>query len=228
MLPGGAGLLGWLVTAVPGAGLLRDGQKLLVPYVLLLAVTGALGAERLAGRLATRFDLATGRVLLAGAALLPVAVLPGGAGRLRPVAWPADWETVARLVDERPGEVVSLPFQEYQSYAWNGGRVVIDPAPRYLGVSVLIDDTLRVDGTAVAGEDPRAARLRELLAAGEPVGPGCGPCTPGPSWRCTRIRRGVRRRGRATPARWAWRTCWPERWCWSSFLRALRDGATAW
>ncbi|MFI7548860.1 hypothetical protein ACIBQ2_03875 [Micromonospora sediminimaris] len=180
VLPGGAGLLGWLVTAVPGAGLLRDGQKLLVPYVLLLAVTGALGAERLAGRLAARFDLATGRVLLAGAALLPLAVMPdlavGGAGRLRPVAWPADWDTVARLVDERPGEVVSLPFQEYQSYAWNGGRVVIDPAPRYLGVPVLIDDTLRVDGTAVAGEDPRAARLRELLAAGEPV------AAAGPRW----------------------------------------------
>ncbi|GIJ21957.1 hypothetical protein [Micromonospora lutea] len=173
VLPGGASLLGWLVTAVPGAGLLRDGQKLLVPYVLLVAIGGALGAERLAGQLAARFDLATGRVLLAGAALLPVAVMPdlavGGVGRLRPVAWPADWAAVGRLVDERPGEVVSLPFQEYQSYAWNGGRVVIDPAPRYLGVPVLIDDTLRVGGTSVAGEDPRAARLRELLAAGEPV-----------------------------------------------------------
>ncbi|MDG4794480.1 hypothetical protein [Micromonospora sp. WMMD1082] len=180
VLPGGASLLGWLVAGVPGAGLLRDGQKLLVPYVLVLAIAGALGAERLAGRLAARFDAATGRVLLAGAALLPLAILPdlafGGAGRLRPVAWPADWATVARLVDERPGEVVSLPFQEYQSYAWNGGRVVIDPAPRYLGVPVLIDDTLRVDGISVAGEDHRAARLRELLAAGEPV------AVAGPRW----------------------------------------------
>ncbi|MEV6812106.1 hypothetical protein [Micromonospora sp. NPDC051296] len=180
VLPGGAALLGWLVADVPGAGLLRDGQKLLVPYALALAVAGALGAERLAGRLAARFDAATGRVLLVGAALLPVAVLPdlafGGVGRLRPVTWPADWATVARLVDEQPGEVVSLPFQEYQSYAWNDGQVVIDPAPRYLGVPVLIDDTLRVGGTAVAGEDPRAARLRELLAAGEPV------AAAGPRW----------------------------------------------
>ncbi|WP_433530391.1 hypothetical protein ACQPYA_30220 [Micromonospora sp. CA-263727] len=180
VLPGGAALLGWLVADVPGAGLLRDGQKLLVPYALALAVALALGAERLAGLLAARFDAATGRVLLVGAALLPVAVLPdlafGGVGRLRPVAWPADWAIVARLVDERPGEVVSLPFQEYQSYGWNDGRVVIDPAPRYLGVPVLIDDTLRVDGTAVAGEDPRAARLRTLLATGQPV------AAAGPRW----------------------------------------------
>ncbi|MBL6278810.1 hypothetical protein JMF97_21865 [Micromonospora fiedleri] len=180
VLPGAVTVLGWLVANVPGAGLLRDGQKLLVPYALLLAIAVALGAERLAGWLTTRFDAVTGRVLLVGAALLPVAVLPdlafGGVGRLRPVAWPADWAVVARLVQERPGEVISLPFQEYQSYSWNNGQVVIDPAPRYLGVPVLIDDTLRVDGTAVAGEDPQAARVRDLLDAGEPV------ATAGPRW----------------------------------------------
>ncbi|WP_433388540.1 hypothetical protein [Micromonospora sp. KLBMP9576] len=173
VLPGGAELLGWLVAAVPGAGLVRDGQKLLVPYALALAVAGALGAERLAGRLADRFDATTAGVVLVGAALLPVALLPdlafGGAGRLRPVHWPADWATVAGLTAGRPGEVVSLPFQEYQSHPWNHGQVVIDPAPRYLAVPVLIDDTLRVGGLAVTGEDPRAARVREVLAAGAPL-----------------------------------------------------------
>ncbi|QKW16735.1 hypothetical protein [Verrucosispora sp. NA02020] len=173
VLPGGAALLSWAVATVPGAGLVRDGQKLLVPYVLALAVAVALGAERAAGRLTARFDAATGRVFLVGAALLPVAVLPdlafGAAGRLRPVSWPADWATVSRLVAERPGEVVSLPFQQYQVYAWNDGQVVIDPAPRYLAVPVLIDDTLRVGRTSVAGEDVRAARLREVLTAGQPV-----------------------------------------------------------
>ncbi|MFF0367928.1 hypothetical protein [Micromonospora sp. NPDC005087] len=172
-LPGGADLLGWLVATLPGAGLVRDGQKLLIPYALALAVAAAVGAERLADRLAARFDPATGRVLLVGAALLPVALLPdlafGAAGRLRPVAWPADWTKVARLVEQRPGEVISLPFQEYQRYGWNRDQVVIDPAPRYLGVPVLIDDTLRVGGLAVAGEDPRAERVRELLDAGTPV-----------------------------------------------------------
>ncbi|MEH0938183.1 hypothetical protein [Micromonospora psammae] len=173
VLPGGAALLGWLVDTAPGGGLVRDGQKLLVPYALALAVAGALGAERLADRLAARFDRTTGGVLLVGAALLPVALLPdlafGALGRLTPVRYPADWAVVARQVADRPGEVVSLPFQEYQRYAWNDGRVVIDPAPRYLAAPVLIDDTLRVGDVAVGGEDPRAARVRELLAAGRPV-----------------------------------------------------------
>ncbi|MEU5942137.1 hypothetical protein ABZ807_23795 [Micromonospora sp. NPDC047548] len=173
VLPGGAALLGWLVDTVPGAGLVRDGQKMLVPYALALAVAGALGAERLADRLAARFDPATGRVLLVGAALLPVVLLPdlafGALGRLTPVGYPADWAVVARQVADRPGEVLSLPFQEYQRYAWNAGRVVIDPAPRYLSSPVLIDDTLRVGDVAVGGEDPRAAEVRDLLAAGRPL-----------------------------------------------------------
>ncbi|MGW4156227.1 hypothetical protein ACWEDF_24050 [Micromonospora chersina] len=173
VLPGGAALLGRLVDTVPGAGLIRDGQKLLVPYALALAVAVALGAERLAERLASRFDATIGRVVLVGAALLPVAVLPdlafGAIGRLRPVDYPADWVAVARQVADRPGEVLSLPFQEYQRYAWNRGQVVIDPAPRYLSTPVLIDDTLRVGDLAVGGEDPRAARVRALLAAGRPL-----------------------------------------------------------
>ncbi|MBQ0895317.1 hypothetical protein KBX37_19805 [Micromonospora sp. U56] len=173
VLPGGVALLGWLVDTAPGGGLVRDGQKLLVPYALALAVAVALGAERLADRLATRFDRTTGTVLLVGAAMLPVVLLPdlafGALGRLTPVNYPADWAVVARQVADRPGEVISLPFQEYQRYAWNGGRVVIDPAPRLLSSPVLIDDTLWVGDVAVGKEDPRAAQVRDLLAAGRPL-----------------------------------------------------------
>ena len=111
--------------------------------------------------------------MLVAAAVLPVAVLPdlafGGAGRLRPVHYPADWDRVAAQVAADPGEVLSLPFSEYLAYRWNGGRTVIDPAPRYLAADVLTDDTLRVGGVPIRGENPRAAEVRGLLAAGAPV-----------------------------------------------------------
>lgn len=169
VLPGGADGLAWLVRHLPGAGLLRDGHKFVIPYALVLALGFALGAERLGDRMASRLGAVATRVVL-GLALLPVALLPdlalGGAGRMRPVSYPADWDAVARHVADSPGEVLSLPFHEYQSYRWNAGRVVIDPAPRYLAAPVLIDDTLRVGDLAVAGENPRAAQVRELLAAG--------------------------------------------------------------
>jgi hypothetical protein len=166
--PTAAGLT-WAVDHLPGAGLLRDGHKFLAPYALLLALGVALGAERLAGRLA----LPRARVLLVAAAVLPVGLMPdlagGGGGQLVPVGYPVDWPRVAQIVEAQPGDVLALPFSEYRAYEWNRGRVVIDPAPRYLPADVLTDDRLRVGDVVLAGEDLRAARVRELLATGQSV-----------------------------------------------------------
>jgi hypothetical protein len=169
----GEPVLQWLVGNVPGAGLLRDGQKFLIPYALVLALGFALGAERFVDRLSRRFEPAAGHVLLAGAVLLPVALLPdlafGVAGALRPVRYPADWDAVATLVAAAPGEVLSLPFEGYQRYGWARGAVLRDPAPRYLDAPVLMNDALRVGAVTVDGESPRAAWAREHLAAGRPA-----------------------------------------------------------
>lgn len=172
-LPGGSAGLGWLVATVPGAGVLRDGQKLLIPYALLLVLAAALGAERLADRVAARGAPGGAGAVLVAVLLLPVVVLPdlafGAAGRLRPVTYPADWDAVARRLDGRSGEVLSLPFGAYRAYPWNDGRTVLDPLPRYIDADVLVDDTLWVGTTEVRGENPRAAEVGRVLAAGGPV-----------------------------------------------------------
>ncbi|WP_116948523.1 hypothetical protein [Jiangella endophytica] len=46
-LPGGGSVLEWLVSEVPGGGLIRDGQKFLAWYALLVALAAAAGAARL-------------------------------------------------------------------------------------------------------------------------------------------------------------------------------------
>ncbi|GGN76212.1 hypothetical protein GCM10010112_48240 [Actinoplanes lobatus] len=169
----GVTLLEWLVVHVPGAGLLRDGQKFLIPYALALALCFALGVERLADRLAARFEPTAGRILLAAALLLPLVALPdlawGVGGALRPVRYPADWAAVRARVEAAPGEVLSLPFEGYQRYPWTDGVVVRDPAPRYLDVPVLINDALRVGPVLVDGESPRATAAAAILAAGRPA-----------------------------------------------------------
>ncbi|WP_025619811.1 hypothetical protein [Salinispora cortesiana] len=172
-VPGSADGLRWAVAQVPGAGLLRDGQKFLVPYALLLVVCVALGAERLVTRL-ERTNREVAGVVLGGVLLLPVAAMPdlafGGAGRLRPVSYPADWQAVAGLLAADPGgEVLALPLSGYRAYSWNAGRTVLDPAPRYLPATVLIDDTLRVGDVAVTGENTRLREIRHLLGAGRPA-----------------------------------------------------------
>ncbi|HEX5597639.1 MAG TPA: hypothetical protein VFX61_16715 [Micromonosporaceae bacterium] len=168
VLPGVEAGLRWLVESVPGAGLLRDGQKFLAPYALVLVMCGALGVERLVTRWPT-----VAASLLVGAALLPIAVMPdlacGGAGRLRPVSYPADWDQVAARVAGDPGEVLSLPLSAYRAYSWNSGQVVLDPLPRYLAADVLADDTLYVGDVLVNGENPRFREVRRLLSEGRPV-----------------------------------------------------------
>ena len=97
MLHNGQTALAWVVAQVPGAGLLRDTQKFLMPYALLLALCVALGAQWLVERLPAE----PARVVLAGVMLLPLFVMPdlawGGAGALRPVGYPADWPAVATI-----------------------------------------------------------------------------------------------------------------------------------
>ena len=185
-LPGGARVLTVLVEWVPGAGLLRDGQKFLPPFALLLALCFALGVERLTTRLATRSPArpsparpSLAAVVAAGATvaalLFPVLALPdlawGSAGRLASVRYPADWDTVAaKLSGQTGGELVTLPFSSFRVYPWNGSRTVLDPAARYFPVDVVVEDALPVsDGAGeflVAGESRRATAVRTALQDG--------------------------------------------------------------
>ncbi|MCZ2860376.1 hypothetical protein [Blastococcus sp. VKM Ac-2987] len=160
--PAAAGLLELLVREVPGAGLLRDGQKWAAWWALALAVGAGAGARELAHRAGERGGASAGRAVLAAALLLPVVALPdlawGVAGRLEPVGYPADWQRVRDLLaaDERPGDVLVLPFGAYRAFGWNDGRTLYDPASRWLDRPTVADDALVVDGRAVPGEDLRA------------------------------------------------------------------------
>ncbi|GAA4637360.1 hypothetical protein GCM10023196_090850 [Actinoallomurus vinaceus] len=119
-----------------------------------------------------------GRPELAVLALLaPVVLLPGLAwgagGRLHAVRYPADWVRARAAVRAAPGDVLVLPWEAYRSYAWNGGRRVLDPLPRFLPGRVIVNDAVRV-GTGgrdlrMAVEDRRARALDPLIRSGAPL-----------------------------------------------------------
>jgi len=179
-LSGVAGEQGWaqsVVAGLPGGGLLRDGQKWTVSWVLLLAICAPSGLARLS----THADRAL-RVFLATAlALLPLAALPdlawGGFGRLRAVSYPQQWDGLRThlLNSAQPGDVVSLPWAAFRRYAWNHDQVVLDPMPRFLTRTVVWNDRLPVTDRGrlveVGGDDPRAALIGRAITAGRPLGP---------------------------------------------------------
>ena len=164
-VPGLDAVMRAVVVHVPGGGLLRDGQKLLAPAALVVALAAGNAVDRLA-RAPRTAPLA---VLLA---VLPVLALPGLAwgvgGRLTAARYPADWEGLrAAVAQAPPGQVAALPWGTYRRLDWAGDRVVLDPLPRLLDRRTLADDALPLSGVTVGGEDPRAARVTAALATGD-------------------------------------------------------------
>lgn len=162
-LPWGTTALRWLVDTVPGAALLRDAQKWVAWWALPLALGFALAVER-------------ARPALPVAILLPVLAMPdlawGGWGRLTAVDYPADWSAVRDILthDDHPGDVLALPLGAFRRFAWNGNRTQLDPAPRFLPRTTVIDDTVHVDGNPVPGEDTRLPAIREALRHNDDLG----------------------------------------------------------
>lgn len=166
--------MGWLAGQVPGAGLARDGSRLLglcVPALVGLTSSGAASlCQRAPGRLAA---VAWGTALV----LLPLALMPdvagGLAGRLRPVSYPAGYAAVREAVEHETahsrGDVLILPFTSYRAPDWNHGHKVLDPIGRYLTTDYVASDRLLVSGRLVEGEDARAAAIRHALEARTPT-----------------------------------------------------------
>lgn len=169
------------VDTIPGAGLARDAQKLLAPWVLLVAAAAGVGAGRLAD--AAR-DRAVRSTVLVALAFVPLACQPdllwGASGRLSAVDYPPGWSAVrtALQADDRPGDLISFPWTAFRRFDWNAGRTVLDPAPRWSPRTTVVSDDLPVDTAdgvlVVSGDDPRSAAIGRLIAAGAPVAPELG------------------------------------------------------
>jgi hypothetical protein len=164
-VPGTDSVVRAAVDHVPGAGLLRDAQKWVLPLVLLEALLLGAAADELTRRVRAMHWRAV--AVVAGLAA-PLILLPDAAATLRPtfepVHYPRDWATVADIADS--GTATVLPFGSYRLFAWAPGRSVLDPAPRLLPIATVVDDRLAVSGRVLRGEDPRAKQVAAALDAG--------------------------------------------------------------
>jgi hypothetical protein len=172
-LPGLRDLAELVVTRLPGGGLIRDSQKFVAPLALAEAVCFGLGVERVLPALPVRWV----RPAAAGLVVAPVLLLPalawGAAGRLAAVDYPPAFAEAraAMAADPVSGAVLVLPWHLYQPYAWNGDRVVLDPAQRWFTRRAVGNDDLELVGLTVPGEDPYATRLGPLVRGSAPLAP---------------------------------------------------------
>ncbi|WP_248963536.1 hypothetical protein [Sphaerisporangium perillae] len=169
------GMLKSLIAWWPGFGPLRDGQLYIAPLALVQAIGFGLFTGRVCRPEEGRGGVRGGVVMTAVvAALLPVLVMPlfafGAAGRLVAVGYPEEWRRVQAIVngDPRPGALLSLPWGAHRAFAWNGGRVILDPATKAFARRVVWNDALAVGlGRGrilqVAGEDRLGRRIGAVL-----------------------------------------------------------------
>ncbi|WP_068274620.1 hypothetical protein [Aldersonia kunmingensis] len=164
--PAGLDTMRWGVDHVPGWGLARDTQKwiaLAMPGYVLAAAAGCAWLTRRAGNAVVPALVSI---------LLLIAVLPdlawGVSGAMRPVHYPASWQTVAAAVNSADDDtdVAVLPGGMFRIFPWAGDAPVLDPAPRMLPRDVLQTGVLPVRGVAVAGEGNRAAEAEAALLDG--------------------------------------------------------------
>jgi len=164
----GRDLLARLTAHVLGAGILRDAQKWLAWWLLLVAVGIGPGLERLVRSFPTR----QAAFVVACGALLPVIALPdlaaGVGGRLERSDWPVEYTQVAARLNDRPddGAMVVLPWHAFRAWPWADDRTVLDPWQRLVERPVVVRDDLELAEGVVAGEDAAAAQVGGLLEQG--------------------------------------------------------------
>ncbi|MDT5145632.1 MAG: hypothetical protein QOC58_277, partial [Mycobacterium sp.] len=158
----GLHLLGAVVDAAPGFGVLRDGQKwvaLALPGYAL-AAGGAVVTLRRVGP----------AVAAAACCLALILALPdlvwGVWGRVSPVRYPVGWAAVAAEINADPRTVAVLPAGTMRRFSWSGPAPVLDPLPRWVRADVLTTGDLVISGVAVPGEGDHARAVQELLLSG--------------------------------------------------------------
>jgi hypothetical protein len=151
------------IDAVPGLGVLRDGQKWVA-----LAVPGYTLAGAGAVLVLRRWVPSAGTALACCAALL--LTLPdlawGVGGKIAPVRYPTGWTAMAAMINADPRPVAVLPAASMRQFAWSGRVPVLDPLPRWVRADVLSTGDLTISGKTVLGEGGRARHLQQLLLAG--------------------------------------------------------------
>ena len=175
----GQDLLRHAVTSVPGVGLLRDGQKLLAPFVVLVACLfgGAVDVARACPRPVRRRGRRDRRGAVrprAGRCWCPTGRVPCGAPCSPFRSPPRSTRSRPRSTPGPPGRaLVTLPWRSYRNFAWGTGYPSSDPLVRMVDRPVITSEDLGVGDRVVRGESGVAPGIGDALPRRSP--PTCCP-----------------------------------------------------
>ncbi|MGE2833213.1 hypothetical protein [Mycobacterium sp. SMC-4] len=152
-----------VIRAVPGLGVIRDGQKWVALAMPIYALAGAATVLVLRRRIPA---VAASAVCCAALVATQPDLAWGVGGRVSPVQYPPGWTAVAELINAAPAPVAVLPVDSMRRFDWAGPAPVLDPLPRWVRAEVLTTGDLSIAGQTVSGEGTRAREIQQLLVSG--------------------------------------------------------------
>jgi hypothetical protein len=163
----GLAVVEWVIEAVPGLGVIRDGQKWVALAMPAYALAGAAAVVTLRPRVPA---FATAAVCCTAL----IATLPdlvwGVSGQVSPVRYPAGWTAAAAMINADPAPVAVLPVDSMRQFPWAGAAPVLDPMPRWVRADVLSTGDLTIAGATVPGEGAWARQVQRMLTSGADAG----------------------------------------------------------
>jgi hypothetical protein len=162
----GLHVLGAVVDAVPGLGVLRDGQKWVALAMPGYALAGAGAVVTLRRWLSPLKPGITALVCCLALLLALPDLVWGVGGKVVPVHYPPGWAAVAAAINDQPAAVAVLPAGTMRRFSWSGTAPVLDPLPRWVRAGVLSTGDLIISDVTIPGEGSRARAVQESLLAG--------------------------------------------------------------
>jgi hypothetical protein len=168
-------LFRWAFDHVPFFDVMREPEKFSMLLGLGYATCFGLGVERLVSAASGRRGL-LGRIGVAALAVgLPLAYTPtifdGLEGQIAPSNLPASWDRTQTITAHRSGTMLFLPWEEYLSFPFTGGRAIANPAPTAFDGEVISGTNVQLEGLLTDSTSPRSAYIERVLAEHGAAGP---------------------------------------------------------
>ncbi len=152
-----------MVRALPGLGVVRDGQKWVALAVPGYSLAGAAAVITLRQRL----PMAVTALVCCAALITTLPDLAWGVGgKVSAVSYPPGWAAVAAMINADPRPVAVLPVDSMRRFEWAGEAPVLDPLPRWVRADVLSTGDLVIGDRVVPGEGVRARAVQQMLRSG--------------------------------------------------------------
>ncbi|MDP9452079.1 MAG: DUF3367 domain-containing protein [Actinomycetota bacterium] len=150
------------LAATPLGAALREGQRMLVLFLVWWAPAVATGIRRLEEGIGRPLVPVVRAMPGAAAVALALPALWGVGGALEPVSFPPGWSEARQVVARQRGTVLALPWHQYLDLSFAGGRRVFNPVPDYFGGDVIWSSDPELGGPSEEQADPREGHAREV------------------------------------------------------------------